>query len=97
MTGSEASRAILMGEEEEEGDRVARDIGENGADAGGGTKTFPEAPGRGCGIAPMRRLLVGVERCRNSVPVSAERISGARVRMVQESAWAYEELKCEIK
>lgn len=77
VTGCDATGPVLVGnKEEKDGNKVPGNIMEVRLDAGGGAEAFPDAPGGGGGGAAMRRL-GGMERCRDSVPITAENIAGS--------------------
>lgn len=85
VAGGDATGPILLGEEEEDRDKIAGDVAQVGLQTLGGAEARPDSAGRGSGREPIRRL-VGSERRRNSDPISAENIAGSRVSSVQEVA-----------
>jgi hypothetical protein len=85
VAGCDAAGAVLLCKEEEHGDRVARDVLEIGTDSAGGTVLAPDVPRASCGVVTMRRV-GGTQRCRDSEPITAERMLGCRVSSFQEAA-----------
>lgn len=82
--GGNASRAVRVCKEEQEGDRVTwEEILEVRADPRGGAEALPDAPGGRNQVPQRMQRAVGMEHCCDSAPVTAEVIAGSRCSNLQ--------------
>ena len=86
VAGCDAAGAVLLRKEEENGDRVARNVLEIRTDAAGGTVVAPDLPRARGGVVAMQRV-GGMQRFRDSEPIKAKRMSACRVSSLHEVAW----------
>jgi hypothetical protein len=85
-TGRDGSGAVTLREQEENRDGVGMDVLQVGPDSLCGAELLPNEPrARGRGVA-MERLM-GIERCRNSAPITAEVMLACSVNIVQDIFW----------
>ena len=86
VAGGDATGAILVGEYEKEGDRVAWQVLEVNADTDAVAEALPDTPRVRGGVRPMCRY-AGVHRRRDSAPITAEFMSAWSCSNFHDVTW----------